>query len=136
MEFPKLEVVPAYHATTADGRTVPFIIAILLYDQEGKPRLTPAVERSIDRTIEVTGRVGLARATIRESDNLYDTASKYLERAMGLDGAIVLFRCESPELCERLMGHLNTHYSLSMVQEQAGDASEEKTPSATLQDAL
>ncbi|MHC5208803.1 hypothetical protein [Pseudomonas chlororaphis] len=136
MEFPKLEAVPAYHATTKDGRTVPFIIAILLYDTEGNPRLIPAVERSIDRTIEVTGREGLARATIREKDNLYDTASKYLERAMDLDGAIVLFRCESPELCERLMTHLNTHYTLSMVQEKIASADDEKKSSVTLQDAL
>lgn len=128
MEFPQLEAVPAYHATTIGGRTVPFIIAILLYDSEGNPRLTPAVERSIDRTIDVTGREGLARATIRESDNLYDTASKYLERAMDLDGAIVLFRCESPELCERLMAHFNTHYTLSMVQEKVGSADEGKLP--------
>ncbi|MDQ0655227.1 hypothetical protein [Pseudomonas cedrina] len=126
MEFPQLEAVPAYHATTTDGRSVPFIIAILLYDSEGNPRLTPAVERSIDRTIDVTGREGLARATIRESDNLYDTASKYLERAMDLDGVIVLFRCESPELCERLMAHFNTHYTLSMVQEKVASADEEK----------
>ncbi|AXQ50946.1 hypothetical protein DZC31_29960 (plasmid) [Stenotrophomonas rhizophila] len=117
MQFPKLEAVPAYYATTVDNRTVPFIIAILLYDQEHRPKLTPAVERSINRTIEVTGRDGLALATIGENDNLYDTASKYLERAMGLDGAIVLFRCESPELCERLMVHINANYKVSMVQE-------------------
>ncbi|MNJ34112.1 hypothetical protein D3C77_288110 [compost metagenome] len=133
MEFPKLEAVPAYHATTKDGRTVPFIIAILLYDQEQKPRLIPAVERAIDRAIEVTGREGLARATIRENDNLYDTASTYLERAMAIDGAIVLFRCETPELCERLMGHLNTHYTLSMVQEQASGVDDGETTSGPLQ---
>lgn len=103
---------------------MPFIITILLYDGEGNPRLTPAVERSINRTIEVTGREGLARATIRETDNLYDTASRYLERAMDLEGAIVLFRCESPELCERVMAHLNIQYTLSMVQEKAVDTSE------------
>ncbi|NWC90002.1 hypothetical protein [Pseudomonas reactans] len=126
MDFPKLEAVPAYNATTTDGRTVPFIISILLYDKEGKPRLTPAVERSIDRTVEVTGRVGLARATVHDSDNLYETASKYLERAMGLDGAIVLFRCESVELCERLMTHFNALYTLDMVQEKVENTNDEK----------
>jgi hypothetical protein len=117
MQFPQLSAVPAFYATTTDGRTVPFIIAVLLYDAENQPRITPAVEASINRTIEITAREGLAMATIYERDNLYDTASKYLERAMNLVGAIVLFRCETPELCERLMGHLNTHYELSLIQE-------------------
>ncbi|MEB0221360.1 hypothetical protein [Pseudomonas sp. AB12(2023)] len=117
MQLPVLESVPAYFATAPDGRTVPFIIAILLYDEQRKPRILPSVSKSIDRTIEITGREGLAMATIMDSDDLV-IASKYIERAMRIDSAIVLFRCETPETCERLMGHLNSNYALQMVQEK------------------
>ena len=64
-----LEAVPAYYATTADGRTVPLIVSLLFYDADKKPRITPAVEKSIDRTIEITGREGLATAIISDSDS-------------------------------------------------------------------
>lgn len=112
-----LEAVPAYHATATDGRTVPFIITLLLYDVEKKPRITPAVEKSINRTIEITGREGLATAIIADNDSFPLTARRYMERAMGIKGVIVLFRCQSPETAERLMQDLDATYSLTLVRE-------------------
>ena len=115
-----LEAVPAYYATTADGRTVPFIVSLLLYDTDKKPRITPAVEKSIDRTIEITGHEGLATAIISDGDSFPNTARRYLERAMAINGAIVLFRCQSPETAERLMQYLNMTYQLTLVREEGG----------------
>ncbi|MCS6428069.1 hypothetical protein [Burkholderia thailandensis] len=114
-----LEAVPAYHATAPDGRTVPFIVSLLLHDADNKPRITPAVERSIDRTIDITGREGLALAIIAADDEMPATARRYIERAMGIPGAIVLFRCQSPETAEHLMQHLHAEYQLTLVQEPA-----------------
>ncbi|CAH2810590.1 MAG: FIG00459550: hypothetical protein [uncultured Caballeronia sp.] len=119
-----LEAVPAYHAAAPDGRTVPFIVLLLLllllHYADNKPRITPAVERSIDRTIDITGREGLALAIIAADDEMPATARRYIERAMGIPGAIVLFRCQSPETAERLMQHLHAEYQLTLVQEPAG----------------
>ncbi len=117
LERTYLEAVPAYHATAKDGRTVPFIITLLLYDAAKKPRITPAVEKSINRTIEITGREGLATAIIADNDFFPLIARRYMERAMGLKGAIVLFRCQSPETAERLMQYLDATYSLALVRE-------------------
>lgn len=117
-----LEAVPAYHATAADGRSVPFIVSLLLYDGANRPRTTPAVERSIDRTIEITGREGLALAIIADDDELPATACRYIERAMTIAGAIVLFRCQSPETAERLMQHLDAQFHLTLVQASRGSA--------------
>jgi hypothetical protein len=114
-EHSHLTAVPAYHATGADGGTVPFIISLLLYDAEQKPRITPAVEKSIDRTIEITGREGLATAIIADDASFSSTARVYLERAMQIAGAIVLFRCQSPETAERLMQYLASTYTLTLV---------------------
>lgn len=116
---PYLEAVPAFHATATDGRTVPFIVSLLLHDMHNKPRLTPAVEKSIDRTIEITGREGLATAIIADDDPFPRTAGRYLERAMGIKGAIVLFRCQSPETAERLMQYLHATYRLALVRKPA-----------------
>jgi hypothetical protein len=112
-----INAVPAYYATTVDGRTVPFIVSLLLYDTNKKPRITPAVELTIDRTVEITGRKGLATAIIADNDAFSLTARRYIERAIGIDGAIILFRCQSPETAERLMQYLNTHYMLTLVRE-------------------
>lgn len=128
-EQPYLEAVPAYHATTDDGRTVPFIVSLLLVDADQQPRITPAVEKSIDRTIDITGRDGLATAIIADDDAFSLTARRYIERAMGIAGAIVLFRCQSPETAERLMQYLSETYTLSLVQE--GDAPPASAPATT-----
>ena len=116
-EPPYLSAVPAYHAIGADGATVPFIISLLLFDSEQKPRITPAVEKSIERTIEITGREGLGTATIADDACFPSTARVYLERAMKIAGAIVLFRCQSPETAERLMQYLASTYTLTLVRE-------------------
>lgn len=121
-EHPYMTAVPAYHATGMDGGTVPFIISLLLYDAEQKPRITPAVEKSIDRTIEITGREGLATATIADDASFPGTARVYLERAMQIAGAIVLFRCQSPETAERLMQYLASTYTLTLVCEDEEEA--------------
>jgi hypothetical protein len=119
LERPNLDAVPAYHAATTDGCTVPFIVSLLLYDADQKPRITPAVEKSIDRTIEITGREGLATAIIADNDSFPLTARRYMERAMEIDGAIVLFRCQSPETAERLMQYLDATYRLTLVRQGA-----------------
>lgn len=116
---PYLEAVPAYYAKTDDGRCVPFIISLLFYSKEGKIWFPPAVERAINRAIEITQREGLATATITDKDTFTLTAKRYLERAMTIPGAIVLLSCQSPETAERLMQFLNTHYHLSLVKEIA-----------------
>ncbi len=112
-----IEMVPAYYAETADGRMVPFIISLLLYDADKRPRITPAVERSIDRTIDITERNGLATAIVADDIAFSLGVRRYLERAMSLPGAIALFRCQLPETAERLMQYLSTEYTLSLVRE-------------------
>ncbi|MCC7005936.1 MAG: hypothetical protein IT497_04755 [Ottowia sp.] len=116
---PYIEAIPAYYAKTDDGRCVPFIIALLFYNKAGKICFPPAVERAINKTIEVTQREGLATATITDKDAFTLTAKRYLERAMTIPGAIVLLSCQSPETAERLMQFLNTNYQLSLVREVA-----------------
>ena len=114
-----LEAVPAYFATTGEGRSVPFIVSLLLQDASGQARIPPAVEKSIDRTIEITGREGLATAVIADDHAFSLTARRYLDRALDIPGVIVLFRCQSPETAERLMHYLSTIYELTLVREGA-----------------
>ena len=117
MIFPDLTAVPAYLAEDKNGGCVPFIISLRLFDQEGNARLTPAVENSINKTIEITGREGVAHGVMSTAADIESKAGAYLKRAMSIPGAIVLFRCDTPELCEQLMTHLNTLFSLRLVQE-------------------
>gem|GEM_PF-3704575 len=63
----QLDAVPAYHAADGDKPGVPFIVALVMHDRDGRPRLTPAVEAAIDRTVEITGRHGLVTAIMRRA---------------------------------------------------------------------
>ena len=118
-DAPFLKAVPAYYATMPEGgAAVPFIVSLLLYDEQRRPRIPPAVERSINRTVEITGREALAQAIIADDDDPA-IARQFIERAARLDPqAIVLFRCQSPQAAERLMQYLHSVYSLSLVQER------------------
>jgi hypothetical protein len=110
-------VVPAYWAAGANGHRVPFIVSLLLYDQGGAARITPAVERSIDKTIELTGRVGLATVTVADNEDMAASVGRWVERALAMPEVIILFRCQSVESAERLMNHLHGAYALALVRE-------------------
>jgi hypothetical protein len=110
-------MVPAYWATGADGHRVPFIVSLLLYDQSGLARITPAAERSIDKTIELTGRVGLATVTVSDNEDMAASVGRWIERALAMPEVIILFRCQSADCAERLMNHLHGAYALALVRE-------------------
>lgn len=110
----QLDAVPAYYAVDGDGRNVPFIVSLLLHDQGGCPRLTPAIDAAINCTVEITDRDGLVTAIICEHDTKKQVAS-IVGRAMTIEGAILLFRCQNAETAEALMLCMNDMYSLSLV---------------------
>ncbi|GGM25519.1 hypothetical protein GCM10009425_40360 [Pseudomonas asuensis] len=117
MRFANLEAVPAYFAKNSNGDSVPFIVTVMFQDQHGHHRITPAIENSINRTIEITGREGLAIASIALGENIESKVPECIDRAMHIDGAIVLFRCQTGELCEKVMQLINVSYQISMVRE-------------------
>lgn len=119
MQFPNLEAVPAYWAARAGQQSIPFIISLRLVDQQGLAKLTPAVERSIDRTLQITARGGVAHGVIDSMQAIAQKAEKYIARVSNLGvPALVLFRCNTPELAERLMTYLSERYTVTMIQEQ------------------
>lgn len=119
MDFPHLEAVPAYWAARAGQQSIPFIISLRLVDDQGNARLTPAVERSIDRTLHITARSGVAHGVIDSMQAIALKAEKYITRVLNLDvPALVLFRCNTPELAERLMTYLSEHYTVTMIQDK------------------
>lgn len=113
----ELHAVPAYWAGDVKGNRVPFIVSLLLYDQSGVARITPAVERSINRTVELTGREGLATATVSNDEDMAGTVGRWIERALAMPDVIVLFRCQSGDCAERLMNYLHGAYALALVRE-------------------
>jgi hypothetical protein len=115
--LPTLEMIPAYYATTRGGQRIPFLISLLLYDTHNLPRITPAVEKSIDRVIEITGISGVATAPIFDADRFDKTAFIYLNRAMKIDSVLVLFLSQSPKTAERLMQYLSKNFQLTLIQE-------------------
>jgi len=111
------QAVPAYWAGDSSGNRVPFIVSLLFYDQGGIERIAPAVERSINRTVELTGRVGLATATVANDEDMARSVSRWVERALAMPDVIVLFRCQSADCAERLINYLHGAYNLALVRE-------------------
>lgn len=109
--------VPAFWVEASPSRRVPVVVSLYLVDATGVSRLPPSVERAIDRTVELTGRQGLATATVLDEANAAVVAGRALERAMVMSDVIVLFRCQSVEGSERLMNHLNDAYRLTLIRE-------------------
>jgi hypothetical protein len=60
----EMKFVPAYNAANGKGQSVPFIVSLMMVDDENKAALPPAVSASIDRTLSITGTEGVAFANI------------------------------------------------------------------------
>ncbi|MGE8051332.1 hypothetical protein ACQKPT_23905 [Pseudomonas monteilii] len=122
----EMKVVPAYFAKNPAGDQVPFIVSLMLVDADHKPALPPAVEASINRTVEITGAEGVAFANVYDTDDLRALATSSINRARGLKGlAIVLFRCQSAPTAEQLMTVLNDSYELALVKASAARGCDE-----------
>lgn len=122
----EMKVVPAYFAKNPAGDQVPFIVSLMLVDADHKPALPPAVEASINRTVEITSAEGVAFANVYDTDDLRAVATSSINRARGLKGlAIVLFRCQSASTAEQLMTVLNGSYELALVKDSAARGCDE-----------
>lgn len=122
----EMKVVPAYFAKGPAGESVPFIVSLMLVDADHKPALPPAVEASINRTVEITGAEGVALSNVYDTDDLRALAVSSINRAHGLKAlAIVLFRCQSAPTAEQLMTVLNDSYALSLVKDISPRGSDE-----------
>jgi len=115
--FATLEAVPAFYAERErDGLRVPFIISLRMCDSEGRARLVPAVEKSINRTVEITGRVGLLTDDITAPIGKAEIISK-IERAMRIKGAILLLNCATDSIAEQVMNHISDGFNLKLIRE-------------------
>ena len=123
----QLDAVPAYHAVNPKNQCIPFIVALLCHDRDGCPRLTPAVEAAINHTVEITGRHGLVTAIMSEQDTKTSVAV-IVERAMAIDDAILLFRCQNAKTAEALMQCMDDLYCLSLVKRSGSANPIESTP--------
>ncbi|OKS58563.1 hypothetical protein [Pseudomonas syringae] len=117
-----MKFVPAYYAANGKGQRVPFIVSLMMVDDQNKAALPPAVSASIDRTLSITGTEGVAFANIYNVEPLDIVVPAHVDRAMTILGALVLFRCQSPETAENLMGVMNQAYTLTLVKDQRSDA--------------
>ena len=117
-----MKFVPAYYAANGKGQSVPFIVSLMMVDDESKAAVPPAVSASIDRTLSITGTEGVAFANIYNVEPLDLVVPAHIDRAMKILGALVLFRCQSPETAENLMTVMNEAYTLTLVKDKQSDA--------------
>lgn len=116
----EMKYVPAYFATNRSGARVPFIVALIMVNEQQHAVLPPAVTESIDRTMSITEAEGVAFANIRASDCIETVVLDHVRRAITIPDAMVLFRCEGPETAEQLMIVMNKAYTLTLVKDQRG----------------
>lgn len=117
--IPSETSVPAYYATFGTQR-IPFLVSLAFIDQHSRIQLVPALKRAIDRTVEVTGRQGLATTVVADTDILRDVARQRLTQMCVLPDMILLFLCQSSDTMDRLMAHLHAAFPLSLVRASPG----------------
>lgn len=117
-----MKFVPAYYAANSKGQSVPFIVSLMMVDDQNKAALPPAVSASIDRALSITGTEGVAFANVYDVEPLDIAVPAHIDRAMTILGALVLFRCQSPETAENLMGVMNQAYTLTLVKDRRSDS--------------
>lgn len=107
--------VPAFWAEADAVRRIPCVVSLYLVDGTGRPCIPPAVERAIDAAVHASGRSGLALITVLDVPGASLKARRLLDRAMAMNDAIVLFRCQSIAGSESLMDDLYSAYGLRMI---------------------
>ncbi|ANY18520.1 hypothetical protein [Bordetella pseudohinzii] len=116
-EISQIKSTPAYLLHTNDGRQIPFLIALLLFDQQRRPTLTPAVVCAINRTIDLTGREGLVTRTVLVGESIEQVIQTTVLQALAIPGAILLYRCQSAVVAENLMGHLLSAHHITLLKD-------------------
>jgi hypothetical protein len=119
-----LQKVPVYWVSDirqeGTPRSVPVVVSLLFVMAQGALQITPAAQRSIDKTVEVTNRQGLVTALFTDANKQPETTvDRWLQRAFAMPDVIVLLSCQSANGARRLMAHLQRHYVLSLVREEA-----------------
>lgn len=115
-DLSQIKSIPAY-LLHASGRQVPFLIALLMFDQQRQPMLPPAVVNAINRTIDITGRVGLVTRTVLDGESIEHVTQSSVPQALTISGSILLYRCQSSDIAENLMGHLLSTYHITLLKD-------------------
>lgn len=111
----RVKSIPAYLLHATEGRQLPFLISLLMYDQQGQPVLLPAVVNAINRTIDITGRVGLVTRIVRAGESLEQVVQRSVPQVLALTGAVLLYHCQSSEIAENLVGQLRSAYHITLI---------------------
>ncbi|MFY3175309.1 hypothetical protein ACOTHA_29220 [Achromobacter xylosoxidans] len=112
-----MKSIPAYLLHADDGRQVPFLVALLMFDQERQPMLPPAVLSAINRTVDITGRVGLVTCTVLDGESVNQLIGSSVSKALAIPDAILLYRCQSSETAENLMAHLLSGHRITLLKD-------------------
>jgi len=111
----RLKSIPAYLLHAMDGRQLPFLISLLMYDQKGQPVLLPAVVNAINRTIDITGRIGLVTHIVRDGESVEQVVQRSVFQVLAITDAILLYHCQSSEIAEALIGQLMDAYQITLI---------------------
>lgn len=116
-DISQVKSIPAYLLHADDGRQVPFLVALLMFDQERQPMLPPAVLSAINRTVDITGRVGLVTCTVLDGESVNQLIGSSVSKALAIPDAILLYRCQSSETAENLMAHLLSGHRITLLKD-------------------
>lgn len=122
--FEGLKAIPAYYAKFNDHK-IPFIVSVTFVDDKNQIQLPPAVEQSIDKTIDITGSEGLVTVKVTTIEKI-SQAREFFEKCTAIPKSILFFHCWSDEIAEQLMAHISDLFEISMISVQ--DAVDVITP--------
>jgi len=111
--FEGLKAIPAYYAKFNE-HSIPFIVSVTFVDDQNQIQLPPAVAKSIDKTIDITGSEGLVTVKVTTLEKISQTKD-FFEKCATIPKGILFFHCWSDDIAEQLMAHISDLFEISMI---------------------
>lgn len=113
----QIKSIPAFLLRASGGRELPFLITLLMFDQQRKPTLPPAAASAINRTIDITGRAGLVTLTVWDGAPIGQAIQRSVPQALAIPSSVLLYRCQSSDTAENLMKSLLSAYDITLLKD-------------------
>ena len=120
LNFPsisQIKSIPVYVLHNANNEKLPFLIGLPMQDEQGKPILLPCVTKAINRTLEITGRIGLITQTIMLEEYIKQVIHRSVPQAIALTNAVLLYSCQNAQVAENLIAQLLGMYRITLLKD-------------------
>ncbi|MBJ7262840.1 MAG: hypothetical protein JHC61_03480 [Burkholderiaceae bacterium] len=116
-DISQIKSIPVYVLHASNARELPFLISLVMQDQQGQLIFPPSVTNAINRASDITGRTGLVIQPVVLGDFLEQVVQRSLFQTLALADAILFYHCQGTQVAENLIAQLLGMYRITLLKD-------------------